>query len=432
MPTLKIIKEENEVMELSIANGLFYILRENEIECRLINKESAYIIEIYKDIDYEEDLLFPEIIKEKITNKNSTMNGSELEKILIKINKYLNDPKYLGQIFKYYEQLDESILDRELLSKDGALFIGTSTYTKGVRGYSVAGASSLKIPLYKKLVSFVGFIMASSYFQIKDVVEVNPILIPKNTDEFIRAEFISYRDKETGETKHLRMISKKDPKTISLSRLYLLSLKKLAEKTILEGYEGILLIQVVPTANKPLNEKTIKLPVHNLSIDFIDELLKKVEYSSTDRYAKLALCDYLLNQDFESFSNMICTFSKHQTIMLDKYFEEMISMRTEKERVIYSNESIRVLGRGLNRLIRDKAGFSIQVNLLSCSNKQQLIEILRDLNLLYFRKYKSYLLNDKNYIEVLDLVEDTKTLKIVRDSILTFSTIYINSKKGDE
>lgn len=432
MTTLKIIKEENKVMELSIANGLFYILRENDIQCRLINKEAAYIIEIYEDIDYEEDLLFPEITKEKITNTNSTMNRSELEKILVKVNTYLNDSKYLGQIFKYYEQLDESILDRELLSKDGALFIGTSTYTKGVRGYSSAGASSLKVPLYKKLLSFIGFIMSTSYFRIKDIVEVNPILIPRNTDEFIRAEFISYQDKETGETKHLRMISKKDPKIISLSRLYLLTLKKLAEQTIAEGYESIWLIQVVPTANKPLNEKIIKLPVHNLSIDFIDELLKKVEYSSTDRDAKLALCDYLLNQNFEAFSNMICTFSKSNTIMLDKYFEEMISMRTEKEKEIYSNENIKVLGRGLNRLIRDKAGFSIQVNLLSCSNKQQLIEILRDLNLLYFRKYKSYLLNDKNYLEVLDLIEDTKTLKIVRDSILTFSTIYIKPKKCDE
>lgn len=431
MATLKILKEENEVMELSIANGLFYILRENDIECRLINKEAAYTIEIYEEIDYEEDLLFDEITKEKITNKNSTMNGSELEKILVKVNQYLDDPNYLGQIFKYYETLDESVLSKDHLSKDGALFIGTSTYTKGVRGYSVAGASSLKIPLYKKLTSFVGFLMASSYFSIKDVVEVNPILIPKSTDDFIRAEFINYTDKETGETKHLRMISKKDPKTISLSILYLLSLKKLAEKTILEGYKGIWLIQVVPTANKPLNEKTIKLPVHNLSIEFIDEILKKVKYSSTDRDAKLALCDYLLNQDFESFSNMICTFSKSQTIMLDKYFEEMMGMRTEKEREIYSNENIRVLGRGLNRLIRDKVGFSIQVDLLSCSNKQKLIETIRDLNLVYFRKYKSYLLNDESYIEILDLVEDTKTLKIVRDSVLTFSTIYINSKKDN-
>ncbi|MDU2592510.1 MAG: hypothetical protein E7C86_07835, partial [Paeniclostridium sordellii] len=197
MTTLKILKEENEVMELSIANGLFYILRENDIECSLINKEAAYIIEINGDVDYEEDLLFPEMTKEKITNKNSTMNKSELEKILVKVNQYLNNPNYLGEIFKYYESLDESMLSKDILSKDGALFIGTSTYTKGVRGYSVAGASSLKIPLYKKLISFVGFLMAASYFSIKDVVEVNPILIPKNTDEFIRAEFISYRDKET-------------------------------------------------------------------------------------------------------------------------------------------------------------------------------------------------------------------------------------------
>ena len=432
MTTLKIIKEENEVMELSIANGLFYILQENEIECRLINKESAYIIEIEEDIDYEEDIDFPELIKEKITNKNSTMNGSELDGMLEKVNSYLGNYEYLAQIFKYYESLDDSILSKELKSKDGALFIGTSTYTKGVRGYSTAGASSLKIPLYKKLISFLGFIVSTSYFCIKDVVEVNPILIPKDTDVFLRAEFISYTDKETGEIKNLRLISKKDPKTISLSRLYLLSLKKLAQKTILDGYKGIWLIQVVPTTNKPLNDKTIKLPVHNLSLDFIDELLKKVEYSTTDRDSKLALCDYLLNQDFENFSNMICTFSKRQTIMMDKYFEEMIGMRTNKERDIYSNENIRLLGRGLNRLIRDKVGFSVQVNLLSCSNKQQLIEILRDLNLLYFRKYKSYLLNDESYIEILDLVQDTKTLKIVRDSILTFSTIYINSKKGNE
>ena len=436
MTTLKIIKEENEVMELSIANGLFYILQENEIECRLINKESAYIIEIEEDIDYEEDIDFPELIKEKITNKNSTMNSSNLDGMLEKVNSYLGNYEYLVQIFKYYESLDDSILSKELKRTDGAIFIGAVTYVKGVRGYNSLGPIKSSIPIYKKILAFLGFIESTSYLKIEKVMEVNPILIPKDTDVFLRAEFISYTDKETGAEKNLRFISKKDPKTISLSRLYLRSLRKLAEKTILEGYEGIWLIQVVPTGNrpadKPLNDKTIKLPVHNLSLDFIDELLKKVEYSTTDRDSKLALCDYLLNQDFESFSNMICTFSKRQTIMMDKYFEERIGMRTNKERDIYSNENIRLLGRGLNRLIRDKVGFSVQVNLLSCSNKQQLIEILRDLNLLYFRKYKSYLLNDESYIEILDLVQDTKTLKIVRDSILTFSTIYINSKKGNE
>ena len=39
MAVLKIIKEENEVMELSIANGLFYILTLNDIE---LLKEEHY------------------------------------------------------------------------------------------------------------------------------------------------------------------------------------------------------------------------------------------------------------------------------------------------------------------------------------------------------------------------------------------------------
>ena len=52
MAVLKIIKEENEVMELSIANGLFYILTLNDISCRLINKKSMYLIEIEDDVNY--------------------------------------------------------------------------------------------------------------------------------------------------------------------------------------------------------------------------------------------------------------------------------------------------------------------------------------------------------------------------------------------
>ncbi|MEI3234738.1 MAG: hypothetical protein V8S33_10155 [Intestinibacter bartlettii] len=39
MAVLKVLKEENEVMEISIANGLFYILILNCISCRLINKK---------------------------------------------------------------------------------------------------------------------------------------------------------------------------------------------------------------------------------------------------------------------------------------------------------------------------------------------------------------------------------------------------------
>ena len=49
----------------------------------------------------------------------------------------------------------------------------------------------------------------------------------------------------------------------------------------------------------------------------------------------------------------------------DRYFEELISLRTNIEKNIYENEDVKILGRGLNRLIRDKDGFSIQIGLLN-------------------------------------------------------------------
>lgn len=122
MAVLKIIKEENEVMELSIANGLFYILTLNDISCRLINKKSMYLIEIEDDVNYEKNLSFTPLELEKIDNINSTMNKLELEKMLNKINEIFSNNELLSKIFKYYETLDETYLHKDLKSKEGTIY----------------------------------------------------------------------------------------------------------------------------------------------------------------------------------------------------------------------------------------------------------------------------------------------------------------------
>ncbi len=427
MRTLKVFKTENEIMELSIANALFFILQENGVECKLINKPSLYIIEIFDEVKYS-DLLLPEIEAENIDNTNSSMNFSELKVMTGKLEKYLSNEEYMAQIFNYFETLDESILSKELRKKEGALFIGTYTYTKGVRGYGKLGGSSLAIPVYIKLLCFLGFIKSTNYFKIKDVVEINGILIPEKTDVLLRPEYITYVDKETGEVKHLRFISKKDPKTLSLARLYLLGLKKLTEYTIAKNYRAIWLMQVSPTGNKPLNDKMLKLPVHDLSIDFIKDLLMKIEYSNVDRDAKLALSDYLLTQNFENYSKMIKTFSKTGVIMQRKYLEELIELQIDKVKEIYKDETAKKLGRGLNRLIRDKKGYSIQIGLLNCTEVKSLINIIKDLTTLYFRNYKSYVINDNDLAELINKVDDIKSVKIIADTIITYATIYVMPK----
>ena len=92
MAVLKIIKEENEVMELSIANGLFYILTLNDISCRLINKKSMYLIKIEDDVNYEKNLSFTPLELEKIDNINSTMNKLEYHPIQSLISGIIKPP----------------------------------------------------------------------------------------------------------------------------------------------------------------------------------------------------------------------------------------------------------------------------------------------------------------------------------------------------
>lgn len=414
-------------MELSIANALFFILQENGVECRLINKPSLYLIEILEEVEYL-DLFLPQIEADNIDNINKSMNFTELKGMVAKIEEYLSNQEYMAQIFSYFETLDENVLSKELKEKEGALFVGTYTYTKGVRGYGRSGGCSLSIPIYIKLLSFLGFVKSTNYFNIKDVVEVNGLLIPEETDVLLRPEYITYVDKEAGEIKHLRLISKKEPKTLSLARLYLLSLKKLAEGTVAKNYKAIWLMQVSPTGNKPLNDKLLKLPVHKLSIDFIKELLMKIEYSNVDREAKLALSEYLLNQNFESFSNMIKVFSKTNIIMHEKHLKELIGLQIDKVQEIYKSETLKKLGRGLNRLIRDKKGYSIQVELLNCTGVLSLANSVMDLTTLYLRNYKSYLINDEELGTLIGQVQDIKSVKAITTTILTYATIYIKPK----
>ena len=123
-------------------------------------------------------------------------------------------------------------MNKDLKSKEGTIYIGTLSYTKGLRSYTTSGATSVKIPLYKKILSFLGFITATSYLQIKDVMEVNALLVPKDTDTYLQAEFITYQNKETGEVKKLRLISNEDPKTISLARIVFIKLKRVYQNVL--------------------------------------------------------------------------------------------------------------------------------------------------------------------------------------------------------
>ncbi|MEI3892123.1 MULTISPECIES: hypothetical protein [unclassified Bacillus (in: firmicutes)] len=425
MKQLKILKVENPIQELCIAYGLLAILRQNDVSCKLSNKKACYLIEIYDEVDYVEFFL-DDLPFEKVNNLNSTINKSEIEKLLAKIQEFFECEQNLDNIFKYYETLDESIIS-SYKRDEGALYVGTCFYSKGLRSYKAP--KSERVYPFEKFLSFLGFHYASSYVRLSDEVEISWLLEPKEIEDVLKIELFSYVDKETGEIKSLRKI-RDDSKVVTLSRIYLEIIQYLKGEQISNNYDGLWVMQVVPTNNKPLMDKVKVFTILNLNEKSLEELLKKVTYSTVNRDCKYATASYVLNPDEDSLFKMIQQYVKRNETISENTAKELLKLNAFQD--IYNAEVITKLGRGLNRLVRDKKGYSLQVSLMSCVHEEDLIEVLQEMSLLYNRNYKTYLLNDENMNELMSLLNDGVKLKTLSNLILLSSNTYKEKVQKNE
>lgn len=430
---LKILKIENEIMEISIANGLMYILKFNNHKCKLLNKKGAYLIEISEYIDYS-SLVFPTFnIEDLHKNINSSYNLSETKKAFNTIFEIMKEKENMKALFKYYETLDEDVLNKEMKKKIKAVFLGTRTYGQGKTGLNKKNISPSSICQYERVPAMVGFSICSNYLRIDNIIEINMILVPKETDDIVKPAFKTFVDKETGEIKNLTKLSKCNYKTINLSELYLLSLMKMKEEFIINNYEDIFFITLKPTSNKPLADKLEILPVLNFSDDLLKKLYEIITWSVFDLDIKFALSNYLIFQDFYHFLDMINVFGKNKNFYLrENLIKELIDLQIDKVKSLYNNESIKKLGYGLKRLINDDKGFNIQVQLFNMTDIIESSKIISEINFLYFRKYKKCLLNDKELKDILSEINTTNDIKALSSVLITYSSIFIPNKKDNE
>ncbi|MFJ8531207.1 hypothetical protein [Bacillus sp. NPDC094106] len=417
MKQLKILKVENPIQELCIAYGLLAILRQNDVNCRLINKKACYVISIQDDVNYTE-LFLDDLPFEKVNNLNSTINKSETEKLLAKIHSFFDCEENLENIFRYYETLDDWFIS-SYKRDEGALYIGTCFYSKGLRSYKAP--KSERIYPFEKFLSFLGFHYASSYVRLSDEVEISWLLEPKEIEDVLKIELFSYVDKETGEVKSLRKI-RDDSKVVTLSRIYLEIIQYLKGEQISSNYDGLWVMQVVPTNNKPLMDKVKMFTILDLNEKSLEELLKKVTYSTVNRDCKYATASYVLSPDADSLFKMIQQYVKRNETISENTAKELLKLNAFQD--IYNAEVITKLGRGLNRLVRDKKGHSMQVSLMSCVHEEDLIKVLQEMSLLYNRNYKTYLLNDDNMNELMSLLNNGVKLKTLSNLILLSSNTF--------
>ncbi|WP_156936119.1 hypothetical protein [Anoxybacteroides tepidamans] len=191
-------------------------------------------------------------------------------------------------------------------------------------------------------------------------------------------------------------------------------------------------MQMAPTAKKPMADKVFVTPVVRLSIDLCEELLSKLERSTVSDDVKFAISEWVLTFNEHSFSHLIKTCSKKRESIEKGRMEELIALQNKRVQEIFNSESVKLVGRGLNRLIRDKKGYEIQVALLNCYNVRTLTRIIRDINLLYYKNYNQYRLEEKHIAEIIGFSETDKDVQIIGDAILTYSTVFFERKEQKE
>ena len=86
---------------------------------------------------------------------------------------------------------------------------------------------------------------------------------------------------------------------------------------------------------------------------------------------------------------------------------------------IRNNKNIKLFGEKINKFIKDNNEAKIIKDLLNCTKKDDLEDIILDFNDLYKEKYQEDAIDDEG--DLLDLVKDDKTLKMFLDTVLKIS-----------
>ena len=101
------------------------------------------------------------------------------------------------------------------------------------------------------------------------------------------------------------------------------------------------------------------------------------------------------------------------------YLDDKSIYRTNETNSGVNNKNIRLFGEKINKFIKDDNETNIIKDLLNCTNKDNLEDIIVDFNDLYKEKYEEDAIYDEG--DLLDLVKDDKTLKIFLDTVLANS-----------
>lgn len=418
MYEFKIPKSANEIEDICVAYGVCKILNDNDIEFRLKDNKSIY--SIYTEEFDIEDLEYYELDENnKYWNINSSTNFKEYTQKIPKVNQYLEEN--LHSIFK-------SLCGIEVFkSKSSSCSsIGNNYYTKSIKATTSPKATSQDDLIHN--LSVVGWIYGCSYIKNK-AIEITLIMKPNDTDEIKKPYNLSYVDKETGEIKILTYTPNSSESEMT-ARLYCETMVNY--NLLKEEYNEIIVMYSMLGGNKPLSHKTFSLKTYdNLTINFYNDMLKPITWSSVNYDVKAATSEYIINiEKYSYFSKLIRVYGKNNQLINIKFKEEILEMYNEIVKSIYNDEIVIKLGNGLNRLLYEKKGFNAQIKLYSVLNERHLQNTIMTLIDEYKRVFGFNLLNDEELNRIINKINNKQEAKICADAIIAYSKVFFTPKNN--
>lgn len=423
----KIYKNNNDYLALMTAYGLVKIIKDNDFSFILRKKKAFFEIEADVKLPYE-DWIFESVTEELLQYvAEKISNQTERRTKIKKLHDFLSDPKNMSSVFHYYETGDSTYLKG--IGKDSIILLNSIFFTKGRRGGD--GSTSLQMTNEVAVISMYGYLSSISFYATKSHETIS-VFYPKEATYLRRPfEFMSKEDKETGERKRIKYFGK-DQALVRNAILYLEAVKSLQRKSIIKQFESIFVANFLRTTQKPTPDKSYHIPIHSLSIDCCDELLKLLTWSKIHDEIKYLTAQLIVFQAPDSFGRFVRHSAKRGQLLLEQVIEELIGLQTERMQEIYSHPVVKTVGKRLSNLLyRENRGHQAKVALIGCKDAHDLSNAITLLSLDYEKKMKGCLLSIEEVEQLMAISKDDKDVRMVADAILTYSVSYKTNKEKD-
>lgn len=442
MLELVIEKRHNPIMDLSIAIGLFSILKAHHARPVLHNYPGAYVIR-YSPFDAENVFISP-VPEDQVffasflfgPNKKRTFNilfgtADETEE-----SKLTVDGTFEAILAYYQAPVTERSVDhipKHASKKDWSSTIGTWYGAKGQRTSGNAN-TGYRAHLFERWLAELGFIHGVTTVKVSEDDYLLWMAIPSESGMKNIKRFPIFKNKGENDVKELVKYYRAHSVEGAIVKRQIDIQLKLAADNIKNQYDGILYMKGWSNGRTGSTDRVTVTPFIPAQESTLSALQMHFEPNPRDKKIdwQHALTHWLSTNSKQGFYDTVAVMTKENRWVDPSESEDYMSIAGIK--ALHHNEGIYRLGRTLGILLYNKRGYTLSVDLMDVHTKEELMHAVTQLALEHEKLTKGSfaLWKDGEYNAFLEAVDNEQySARDIASAILLQSKTRRDQKETD-